>query len=113
MSVAYTGFNANTLTFQCSAKITEGAPVRIHKSDCVTSCSEGNEFHGIAVEGDTKYVSVQMSGIVTLPYTGTAPTTGFNTLCANGNAGVKVSTSGNKYLVVSVDETQNLVTFLM
>ena len=113
MSVAYTGFNVNTLTFKCSAKITEGSPVRINKSDSVVSCADGNEFHGIVVDSDTKYVSVQMSGIATLPYTGTAPTTGFNILCANGSAGVKVSTSGNRYLVVSVDETKNTVTFLM
>mgnify|MGYP003292065229 FL=1 len=48
-----------------------------------------------------------------MPYTGTAPTAGLNKLGANSNGGVKVSTNGSEFLVVSVDETAKTVTFLM
>ncbi len=113
MSVSYEGFNMNALTFHCSSKINKGMAVKINKSDSVVPCADGDVFHGFAVEGDDKYVSVQLKGIVTVPYTGTAPTAGLNKLGANSNGGVKVSTNGSEFLVVSVDETAKTVTFLM
>lgn len=113
MSVSYEGFNYNALTFRCSEKIYSGTPVRIYQSDNVMSCSVNDEFHGVAVDGDTGYVSVQLRGMVTLNYIGTAPATGYSYLAANGANGVTAATEGNKYLVVSVDETAHTVTFLM
>lgn len=113
MSVSFAGFNMNALTFRCGAKISEGTPVKIQKSDYVTVCSIDEGFHGIAIDSDTKYVSVQLKGMATLNYTGTAPATGYSNLSANGLGGVQASASGNKYLVVSVNETAHTVTFLM
>lgn len=113
MSLSYEGFGVNALTFRCSAKINDGAPVKFNKPNYVVTCSDGNEFHGVVIDSDTSYASVQMRGIVTVNYTGTAPTLGYCVLSANGASGVKVSTTGNKYLVVSVNEDLNEVTFLM
>ena len=113
MSLSYEGFNYNALTFRCSEKINSGTPVRICRSDNVMACSVNDEFHGVAVDGDTGYVSVQLKGMVKMYYTGTAPATGYCCLAANGANGVKAATEGNKYLVVSVDETAHTVTFLM
>ncbi len=113
MSVSYEGFNMNALTFHCSSEIGKGMPVKIDKSDSIMLCGDGDEIHGVVIDSDEKYASVQVKGIVTLPYTGTAPATGFNNLGANGNGGVKVSENGGRYLVVSIDETAKTVTFLM
>ncbi|MBQ8764040.1 MAG: hypothetical protein IJZ07_08050 [Clostridia bacterium] len=113
MSVSFSGFNNNTLTFKCSVAIDKGTPVMIYKSSTVIECNDGESFHGIVVDSDSKYASVQVRGVVKMPYTGTAPATGYNSLGADGNGGVKLSTSSVKYLILDVDETENIVTFLM
>ncbi len=113
MSVSYAGFNVNSLTFCCSMQINKGTPVKLYRSNSVMPCVDGDVFHGIAVDGDEKYVAVQMKGIVTVNYSGTAPTAGLNKLGANVSGGIKVTTNGNEYLVLSVDEDAKTVTFLM
>lgn len=113
MSVSYAGFNANSLTFRCSTKIDKGLPVKIYKSDNVKVCEDEDIFHGFAVDGDSDYVSVQLSGIVTAEYTGAAPAVGMSTLVSNSLGMLKVSTTGRECLVISVDETAKTVTFLM
>ncbi len=113
MSLSYEGFEVNALTFKCSSKINDAAPVKFYKQGGVTACDGGDEFHGVVIDSDTQYASVQMRGVVTVNYTGDTPTLGYNILSANGACGVKVSTSGNKYLVLAVDEELCKVTFLM
>ncbi len=113
MSVSYEGFNVNALTFNCSAEIAKGKPVKINKSSHVAQCTDGDSFHGIVVDSDSKYASVQVAGVVTISYSGTAPATGYTGLCADGNGGVKTSTSGEKHLVFATDTAAKTVTFLM
>ena len=113
MSVSYEGFKVNALTFKCSVKMDKGLPVKIYASNKVMECSDGEAFHGVVVDSDSKYSSVQVTGIVTLPYTGAAPATGYNNLVANGSGGAKLSTNGGRYLIVETDETAKTVTFLM
>ena len=113
MSVSFNGFNMNILTFRCIEEIPEGTPVKVSKANSVEPCFDGDVFHGIAVDGDEKYVSVQLKGIVTVRYSSTAPTVGLNKLGANVSGGIKVTETGREYLVLSVDEAQSKVTFLM
>ena len=49
-----------------------------------------------------------------MPYTGTdAPAVGYAALAADGAGGVKVSTKGNTYLVLSVNTTAKTVSFML
>ncbi len=113
MSISFGGYNYNSLTFYGNTKIDIGYPVSIYKSFTVMKATDGSAFHGVVVSSDEKYSSVQVNGVVTMPYSGTAPSTGYNGLVSNGAGGVKVSSAGREYLVIGTDDTAKTVTFLM
>ena len=112
MSVSFGGFNENTVTFKTENEITGGTPVKMSASGTVEACASGEAFCGIAIEGSNGYASVQLSGAVTLKYSGTAPEAGYAKLVSDG-AGVKSADSGREYLIVAVDESATTVTFII
>lgn len=111
MSVSFEGFGNNVATFKTEEEITTYTAVKMSASDTVEACSS-EAFCGIAYCGKGGYTAVQLSGTVTMPYTGTAPEVGYTALAGNGES-VIASESGREYLVVSVNETENTVTFIM
>ena len=112
MSVSFGGFNSNSATFKSAAELESGCSVKISESNTVAACANGEAFCGFAINGEGGYASVQLSGVVTAPYTGTAPAVGYEMLVSDGT-GVKTSDDGREYLVISVDENAKTVTFLM
>ena len=115
MKVSYEGIGALYATFSCGA-LTEGAPVRVSAAGTAAACGKGNEIAGVAkaVSRGKDACSVQLRGFVTLPYSGTAPSLGYNALVADGSGGVKVSdSSARQRLVVEVDAAAGQVTFLL
>ena len=90
-----------------------GEPVRMSSNGTVIACADGEVFCGVMESLRGGYAGVQLHGFVTLPYSGTAPSLGYNELMANGAGGVKVASGGRKVLVVSVDSTAMAVTFEM
>lgn len=111
MSVAFGGFHNETATFKVTEEIVKGTPVKISDNATVTACGDGDEFCGIAVNGDNAYAAIQIYGEVTAKFSGTAPELGYTALIA-GEDGVKTG-GGREYLVISVDEAAGTVTFLM
>ena len=114
MSISYKGFNDKLLTFKISGTVAENTPIKLSANDTVSACSDGDEFIGVAVQARNGLVAVQMSGAVTLPYSGsTAPSAGYVSRAADGEGGVKVPASGGKKaLAVNVDTTAQTVTFI-
>ncbi len=112
MSVSFGGFNMNTATFKMTGEIAKNSPVKMSSSETVAACAGGEEFCGFAVDCGNGFASVQLCGAVTAPYTGTAPSVGYETLAGSGDK-VTVSDSGREYLVIAVDTTASTVTFLM
>ena len=111
MSVSFGGFHNETATFRTENEIAKGTPVKITANGTVSACAEGDSFCGILANGDSAYAAVQIYGEVTAKYSGSAPELGYTALVA-GADGVKAG--GNRaYLVVSVDEAAETVTFLM
>ncbi|MBQ2774712.1 MAG: hypothetical protein IJF40_02320 [Clostridia bacterium] len=113
MSISVNGFGENVLTFKAAGGLTSGVPVKVSANDTVAACAASNIFCGVAVEVSGGYAGVQLTGFVTLPYTGTAPTVGLTALSANGNGGVKADSNGNKYLVTNVNTTASTVSFML
>lgn len=112
MSVSFGGFNENTATFKTTEEIAKGTAVKMSDSGTVTPCADGDIFCGIANDASGGYVSVQLSGAVTVKFSGSAPEAGYaNLVC--GSDGVKADGSGREYLVVAVNETASTVTFIM
>lgn len=112
MSVSFGGFNENTATFKATEDIAKNSTVKMSASETVAPCEGGEAFCGVAVDCSGGYVSVQLSGAVTMPYTGTAPEAGYTALAGDGES-VAVSEQGREYLAVAVDETAKTVTFIM
>ena len=114
MSISYEGYNNKQLTFKAGEAVTENIPVKLSSNDTVGVCSDGDEFAGVAAQVRNGLAAVQMSGAVTLPYTGdTAPTVGYVSLAADGEGGVTVPVSGGKkVLAISVNTTAHTVTFI-
>lgn len=115
MKGSFEGIGQWAATFACANDVAEGQMVRVSENGAVTACADGEKFTGqaVVVGRDGAGCSVVMGGMVTAPYTGSAPALGWNGLSGNGTGGVKADTSGREYLVVDVDTAGMLVTFAM
>lgn len=95
----------------------EGKVVKESANKTVALCSAGDNFIGVVktIDKADKAAVVQIRGFVTLSYTGTDPSLGYQALEADGNGGVQVVATpavGDRfYHIVDVDTTNNYVTF--
>lgn len=112
MSYGFEGVGLWAATFAAD-EVTEGAVVKPKENGGVTKCAADDVFCGVAlyVSRDKKACSVQLGGMTTVAYSGTAPAIGQGILAADGNGGVKTETAGNKYWIVAVDADAGTVTF--
>ena len=115
MKSSFDGIGQWAATFACSGDVAEGQMVKIGDSGAVTACADGEAFAGqiTAVGRDGAACSVELGGMVTAAYTGSAPALGWSGLSADGNGGVKADASGHEYLVVDVDEVGMTATFVL
>lgn len=114
MSVSFNGYKESLATFKAASGLTAGVPVKISANDTVDSCAADDSFCGVTNGVSRGYASVQMSGFVTLGYTGAAPAVGYTTLAADGSGGVKVVTEGGRsMLVLQVDALAKTVGVLL
>lgn len=130
---SFEGIGQWAATFACSG-VQAGQTVKISGGGSVASCAAGEDFCGVvlAVGRDGGACSVALGGLVTVPYSGTAPALGWSALAADGKGGVKAAggeaagggtaggessaqtaENGRKYLVADVDETGKTVTFVL
>lgn len=103
MKISMKGYGENTATFNTDGIVCVSHPVKITDNYTVSPCTSGDSFAGVAVNVKNEIACVQLDGFATVTYSGTAPTTGYCTLVADGNGGIKVSADGREYLVVDVD----------
>lgn len=113
MTISFNGFQETAATFKAGTVVGEGMPVKIAESFTADNCADADEFCGVALKARGGFVSVQMSGFVTLPYSGTAPSPGYNTLAADGAGGVKLAAGGRKLLVLETDALAGTVGVLL
>ena len=112
MSISFKGLGENVITFKTTNAVA-GEPVTISANERVTKSTSGETFCGVAVSVSEDYAAVQISGFVELPYSGTAPTVGYNTFVANGNGGVRTNTTGRTLLVVNVNSSTSKVVAML
>lgn len=114
MSVSHNGFNENVLTFIASGNIQPGIPVKISDNNTVSPCTPADSFCGVCCGVRNGFASVQLSGIVSLPFSSAAPAPGYRLLASDGTGGIKsVATGGRSLLVVSSDSTAGTVTIML
>lgn len=113
MSVSTNGFCENVLTLKADSTLKAGVPVKISANDTVAAATSDGRFCGVSVNVDGGYAAVQLTGAVTLPYTGTAPALGYSAIAADGNGAVCANTKGGTYLVFNVNTTAKTVSFML
>lgn len=113
MKISFEGIGQWAATFACGEDLTEGQAVKISGNGTVGACAAGDGFCGVAMAVDDGACAVVMGGTVTAAYSGSDPALGWSGLSADGSGGVKADAAGQKYVVVNVDTTGKLVTFVL
>lgn len=92
----------------------ENKPVKVTAAKTVTLGSANDLLDGIVISIGEGICTVQMTGFVTVAYSGSAPTVGRTKLECDGAGKVRVDAdNGREYLVTDVDSTNTLVTFFL
>lgn len=93
--------------------LSEGNVCQICANYTMTIPSAGNDFSGVVVSNQGVSCAVSFSGFVTVPYTGTIPSIGYQSLVSDGSGGVMTGEGNKQYLVVAVSGADKTVTFLL
>ncbi len=112
--ISFNGFDEKVLTFN-GIGVKAGALVTVKDNAAVENSAASEDFIGVCVGCvNDSYVTVQVSGYMELPYSGEAPALGYTALVANGNGGVKASSSGkNVCRVLKIDTVNSKVGFIL
>lgn len=112
MAISYESIGQVCITCTNSG-VAENAPCKINFNNSISSCLDGNAIHGVVVAARGNLATVAVSGFVTMPYSGTAPTLGFCPIAGAGSGKVKKLDGAREYLVVNVDTAKKTVTFYL
>ena len=115
MNISYQGIGQWCATFACEG-VGEGSPVKVSADAAVAECADGEEFCGVvlAAAGDGEACTVQLGGLVALPYSGeSTPALGYCALAADGAGGVKTAEGAKSRLVVERDTAAKTVTIML
>ncbi len=108
------GVNLTEITLYTEEDIKPGMAVMISDNYTATIPVSNTRFAGICTGVNGKYVTVAINGIVTVPYTDSEISIGYNTLASDGNGVVKIDFAGSfEYLVLDADAQKKLVTFML
>lgn len=107
----FTGYGENVLTFKAEENL-NSEPVTIVADSTVGKATADAEFCGIAISTRSGAATVLMGGYAEMPFSGTAPKHGAESIVANGTGGVKCAEGGKKVTVIKVDEESSTVGFI-
>ena len=113
MKVSFNGWKEHVATFETAAALEAGSVVKISGNGAVSACGDGDKFAGAVVSQRGDFAAVQLRGYAELPFTGTAPAVGFQTLCADGSGGVKTGSAGRELLVTYVNAGEKTVGLIL
>lgn len=106
MSISFKGINEQVITFKTEEELEAGTLVTVTDNGTVSACAANDKITGVVVSCRNGLAAVQISGYVTLPYSGTAPTLGWSAICASSETKIKAdSTNGKLVTVLETDTT--------
>lgn len=114
MKFSYEGIGQWAATFACK-NVEVGSLVKISANGTVSACASGDNFCGsvLSVSRSGDACAVVLGGMVCADYSDTAPALGWSGLVSDGAGGVKASADGRSHLVVDVDDSAKIVTFVL
>lgn len=113
MNISYEGIDQVCITMRKKGEIKVGDACSAEGNNTVAISADEQLITGVAAAVRGEYVSVIIRGIVTLPYTGSAPGVGYCPLVGDGNGGVKYLLDGINYHVLEVNTSAHTVTFIL
>ncbi len=104
-TISYKGFNVKVLTFDAEGEV-KNKPVVMDSNGLLKPASINDNFIGICTSLRERCAGVQMQGYIELPYSDEKPSFGYCKLTADGNGGVKTTSSetANYYRVIKIDD---------
>lgn len=110
MAISFNAIGQAHVSFSAAESAAAGKVCKLTANGTVGACASGDSFFGVVTDVRAGVAAVMMSGYAELPYSGTAPSVGYQTLAADGSGGVKtVTTGGRSLLVVQVDSANATV----
>ncbi|MBR4049242.1 MAG: hypothetical protein IKK09_01965 [Clostridia bacterium] len=104
MSVSFKGINEQVVTFSTVEELAAGTLVTVSANGTVSPCAANGKIVGVVVSSRENIAAVQISGFVTLPYSGSAPALGVTAIAAASDTKIKAdSTNGKLVTVLEVD----------
>lgn len=113
MNVSFSGFNEKSTTFICSQEVAAGKVVKVTENGTVSVCVNGDDFCGVATDVRGECATVQLTGYIRLPYSGSVPSLGYTSLVADGNGGITAADGAKTYLVTDIDKTDGTIGFML
>ncbi|MDF2567118.1 MAG: hypothetical protein K0R90_574 [Oscillospiraceae bacterium] len=113
MSISFGGVGQTVVTLECKTGISIGDIVSMKDNNEVQAAVVDEKFVGVCVSKNGTYAGIQIKGAVTVKYSGTAPTVGYQTLAAGADNTVAVKPTGITYLVVNVNSTEKTATIIL
>ena len=113
MAVSFHGMRESYLTFLTNGTVNCGDTVKMYANDTVKTCADGDQIIGVVKSVRNGYATVQVTGTVTMGYTGNAPTVGLRMIDADGSNGASIAANGRTVLVLSVDTTAGTFTAIL
>ena len=114
MAFSFDSIGERIVSFKAATNADVGYPCAVTDNDTVGEPADQGDIIGVVRSVRNGIAGVVVSGCITLRYTGTAPTCGYQTLgYDNDTSSMKVISGCKSYLVVHVDTTEKTVTFFL
>ncbi len=104
MRVAFEGTGQLVVTFETEGEVMLGTPVVMGDNHTVKTAGKDEAPIGFVQHERQGFAAIQLQGFVDCPFTGTAPTVGWNKLSADGQGGCQLDEQGLSRLVVWVKD---------
>ena len=113
MSISYEGIGQNCVTLKRKNAVEAGYVCKTYTSDIIDVCGSDDTMLGVVAAVRGEYATVIISGVVTVPYSGTTPTIGACALSGDGSGKVTCNPAGTKHRVLRVNAMDKTVTFIL
>lgn len=108
MSVSFKGINEQVVTFKTEEELAVGTLVTVSDNGTVCPCAANGKIVGVVVSSRESIAAVQISGFVTLPYSGSAPALGVTAIAAASDTKIKADATNGKLVTVVETDTAAL-----
>ncbi len=111
MNRNFEGYHVDEITLYTNDDFKPGMAVMIAENCTAVISNEGSNFIGVCTGVRGNYISVALTGAVTVPYSGVDFSVGYNLISPDSNGYLRLDFEGTKeYLILDIDKDEKLMT---